>query len=213
LRSAVIATAGLSEALACQLRQAAARMGLDGDAQVPAPEPPPPTRAARYPWAMLLARIYEVLPLVFPRCSGAMRILAFVTEVATVRRVLEHVGEAATPSPPSPLRAPPGVNCASRPARSLTGARATRILKANRGIGKRPARAAGSHGRGFEVPIRSFTALPFIAGLRIPDIAVLGWLLVGLASPALGGQSLAAEPTSDERLPARDGSHAPSAPT
>ena len=107
LRSAVIATAGPSEVLACQLRAAAARMELDGDAQVPAPEPPPPTRAARYAWAMLLARIYEVLPLFCPRCGGAMRIVAFVTEADAVRRVLEHVGESAAPSPLLPSRAPP----------------------------------------------------------------------------------------------------------
>jgi hypothetical protein len=107
LRSAVIATAGPSEALACRLRTAAARMELDGDAQVPAPEPPPSPRAVRYAWAMLLARIYEVLPLVCPRCGGAMRILAFVTEGDNVRRILEHVGEAATPAPLSPSRAPP----------------------------------------------------------------------------------------------------------
>jgi len=36
-----------------------------------------------------------------------MRILAFVTEQAAVRRVLEHVGESATPAPLSPSRAPP----------------------------------------------------------------------------------------------------------
>jgi hypothetical protein len=106
-RSAVIATAGPSEALAFQLRAAAARMELDADAQVPAPEPPPPTRAERYAWAMLLARIDEVLPLVCPRCGGAMRILAFVTEAASVRRILEQLGEAATPAPLSPSRAPP----------------------------------------------------------------------------------------------------------
>ena len=35
--------------------------------------------SARYAWAMLLLRIYEVLPLVCPRCGGAMRILALVT--------------------------------------------------------------------------------------------------------------------------------------
>ncbi len=56
---------------------------------------------------MLLARIYAVLPLVCPRCGGAMRILAFVTEAAAVRRILEHLGKSARPSPLSPSRAPP----------------------------------------------------------------------------------------------------------
>jgi len=107
LRSAVIATAGPSEALACRLRTAAARMELASEAEPPAPAPPPSPRTLRYAWAMLLARIYEVLPLVCPRCGSAMRILAFVTEAATVRRILEHVGECAAPSPLSPSRAPP----------------------------------------------------------------------------------------------------------
>jgi len=72
LRSAVIATAGPSEALACQLRAAAERMELTGADESPALEPPPSPRMLRYAWALLLARIYEVLPLVCPRCGGAM---------------------------------------------------------------------------------------------------------------------------------------------
>ena len=36
-----------------------------------------------------------------------MRILAFVTEEASVQRLLEHLGDAATPAPLSPSRAPP----------------------------------------------------------------------------------------------------------
>jgi len=48
-----------------------------------------------------------VLPLVCPRCSGAMRILAFVTEAATVRRILDHMGKGITPAPLSPSQAPP----------------------------------------------------------------------------------------------------------
>jgi len=34
-------------------------------------------RAARYAWVLLLARIYEVFPLVCPRCGCEMRIIAF----------------------------------------------------------------------------------------------------------------------------------------
>lgn len=33
---------------------------------------------ARYLWAVLLARIYEVFPLTCPHCAGEMRIIAFV---------------------------------------------------------------------------------------------------------------------------------------
>lgn len=90
LRAAVIATAGPSEVLASQLREAAARMELSDELAPPAPKPPPATRDERYTWAMLLARIYDVLPLVCARCGHAMRVLAFVTERASLRRILAH---------------------------------------------------------------------------------------------------------------------------
>ncbi len=43
------------------------------------PEPARPTNPARIRWAVLLARIYEVLPLLCPVCGGPMRILSFLT--------------------------------------------------------------------------------------------------------------------------------------
>ena len=52
-----------------------------------------PRRAARYAWALLLARIDEVLPLVCPRCGGEMRIIAFITDACAVREILSHLGE------------------------------------------------------------------------------------------------------------------------
>jgi hypothetical protein len=52
---------------------------------------------ARYLWAMLLARLFESLPLVCPNCGADMRIIAFVTEAATVLRILTHIGEPADP--------------------------------------------------------------------------------------------------------------------
>jgi len=61
---------------------------------------------ARYLWAMLVARIYEVLPLVCKHCGAEMQI-AFVTETASVTRILEHIGEPAKPPRLSPARGPP----------------------------------------------------------------------------------------------------------
>jgi hypothetical protein len=107
LRQAVIATAGPGEALAAQLREAAVRMELDGEARMPVPETPRASRGEHYVWAMLLARIYDCLPLLCKRCGQAMKILAFVTEASQVRRILEHVGEPAMPLPLAPSRAPP----------------------------------------------------------------------------------------------------------
>jgi hypothetical protein len=60
-----------------------------------------------YTWAMLLARIYDALALVCPRCGSAMRIIAFITHVADVKRILEHIGEVSEPPSVSPSRAPP----------------------------------------------------------------------------------------------------------
>ncbi len=43
--------------------------------------------------ALLLVRIYEVLPLLCPQCGGKMRIIAFITEAAVIREILNHLGE------------------------------------------------------------------------------------------------------------------------
>ena len=40
---------------------------------------------------MLLARIYEVLPLLCPACGGHMRILSFITDPPVVVAILEHL--------------------------------------------------------------------------------------------------------------------------
>jgi hypothetical protein len=64
-------------------------------------------RAARYAWALLLARIDEVFPLVCPRCGGEMRIIAFITDACAVREILSHLGEPTSPPPIAPARGPP----------------------------------------------------------------------------------------------------------
>ena len=56
---------------------------------------------------MLLARIYEVLPLTCPFCSAEMRIIAFITEPAAVRQILEHRGEPTRSPRFAPARGPP----------------------------------------------------------------------------------------------------------
>ena len=64
-------------------------------------------RAARNTWALLLARIYAVFPLVCPHCGGAMRIIAFITDSAAVRDLLVHLGEPTAPPRIAPARRPP----------------------------------------------------------------------------------------------------------
>ena len=55
---------------------------------------------------MLLARIYETLPLVCPNCQSPMRIIAFITDASTVRKILDHLGESAQPPRIAPARGP-----------------------------------------------------------------------------------------------------------
>ena len=58
-------------------------------------------------WAVLLARIYEVLPLLCPACGGLMRIVSFITDPPVVIAILHHLELPHTPPPISPARGPP----------------------------------------------------------------------------------------------------------
>ena len=79
-----------------------------GHASPPAPEPAPPKRSkAHYLWAVLIARIFEVFPLLCPLCGGQMRLIAFITEGVQIRRILDHIGVDSEPPQISPARGPP----------------------------------------------------------------------------------------------------------
>ena len=56
---------------------------------------------------MLLARIFEINPLVCPSCCGEMKIIAFVTEREPIGRILQHIGEPDHAPVISPARGPP----------------------------------------------------------------------------------------------------------
>lgn len=58
-------------------------------------------------WARLLARIYEVFPLLCSSCGGELRIIAFLTEPMPVHAILSHLGLPTRPPPLSAARAPP----------------------------------------------------------------------------------------------------------
>ncbi len=62
---------------------------------------------ARYLWAQLLARIYGVFPLKCSGCGGRMRLVGFITEPATVRQILEHLGEPTSAPAIAAARSPP----------------------------------------------------------------------------------------------------------
>jgi len=67
----------------------------------------PARSPARILWAVLLARIYEIFPLLCPDCGGPVRIIAFLTEAASVNALLTHLGEPTTPPKVARARGPP----------------------------------------------------------------------------------------------------------
>jgi hypothetical protein len=56
---------------------------------------------------MLLARLFESLPLVCSCCDADMCIIAFITQAAPLARILNHIGEPAAPPRISPALGSP----------------------------------------------------------------------------------------------------------
>ena len=113
LRAAVTAMAAApAQPTTAQAEPTTTSGGADGPTPMgspiaPTPELAPPKRAAHYLWAVLIARIYEVFPLLCPICGGQMRIIAFITHSADIRQILEHVGANSEPPRIAPARGPP----------------------------------------------------------------------------------------------------------
>ena len=79
-----------------------------------APDPPqasPQLAALRRRWASLIRRIYEVDPLLCPRCRSLMRVVSFITEPGLIRRLLDHLAHGAEEG-----RAPPPSQSIQTPA-------------------------------------------------------------------------------------------------
>lgn len=118
LRAAVVAmaVAAPAQALPSPPAQTGTGTGVPGvgplgSAHPIQPEPanpvPPKRSPAHYLWAVLIARIYEVFPLLCPKCGGQMRLIAFVTEGTQIRKILDHIGVDSEPPHISPARGPP----------------------------------------------------------------------------------------------------------
>jgi hypothetical protein len=58
-----------------------------------------PEAACRSAWARLIAKIYEVDPLVCRRCFSKMRVLAVITNPAEVKKILHHLIKIGCPPP------------------------------------------------------------------------------------------------------------------
>ena len=54
-------------------------------------------------WAEMIRKVYEVDPLLCPRCSGQMRVIAFIGEPKVIDKIIKHLKltfEAERPPPP-----------------------------------------------------------------------------------------------------------------
>ncbi len=49
------------------------------------------SKESRQNWARLIQKIYEVDPLVCPKCQGAMRIISFIEELDIIEKILRHL--------------------------------------------------------------------------------------------------------------------------
>jgi hypothetical protein len=68
---------------------------------------PPNRRGSHYrPWAELLKRTFDI-DVRCPRCEGRMKLVAMVTEPASAKRLLRHLGETTDPPAREPARGPP----------------------------------------------------------------------------------------------------------
>jgi hypothetical protein len=112
LRPLVTERAREDNALAAQLPGPDPELPLRSPASAPGPEEPPrqpsdtgAPRSSR--WAALLARIYEVFPLICPTCQTPLTFIAVLTEPEPITRILAHIGEPTSPPLIHPARGPP----------------------------------------------------------------------------------------------------------
>ncbi len=92
--------------------QAPPQPSVSSEASMAEPTPEGADRAAlRRRWADLIGRVYEVDPLLCPRCGGEMRVVGFITQPAVIKRILDHLRKRekvsrAPPLDPQPLASP-----------------------------------------------------------------------------------------------------------
>ena len=65
-----------------------------------------PKRKASRLWASLIKKIYEVDPLLCPKCGGQMKIIAFIQDPREIKKLISSLGIPPFEAPP-PMRAPP----------------------------------------------------------------------------------------------------------
>ena len=77
--------------------------GESHEPEMERPQEEKPRKRCLSTWARLLAKVYQVDPLVCTRCGKRMSVAGFVTDTVAIRRIIEHLGlstpEAEKPPP------------------------------------------------------------------------------------------------------------------
>jgi len=73
------------------------------------------SNAAPYVMWKLLMRLYEIMPLQCPNCSGEMKIISYIKEADTIKKILTHLGEPTEAPQFSPARGPPDFDNVDEP--------------------------------------------------------------------------------------------------
>jgi hypothetical protein len=55
-------------------------------------------------WAAMIRKVYEVDPMVCPKCGGQMKVVAFITEFSVVDRIINHLKLTFVAEKPPPSR-------------------------------------------------------------------------------------------------------------
>jgi len=79
--------------------------GVSAEPEVQAGEEHKPRKRSSSRWGRLIAKVYQVDPLIGTRCGKRMSIIAFVTDQVAIGKILDHLGlsspEAEKPPPPA----------------------------------------------------------------------------------------------------------------
>jgi transposase len=55
-------------------------------------------------WAEMIRKVYEVDPMVCPKCGGLMKVVAFITDYRAVDRIIDHLKLTFVAEKPPPSR-------------------------------------------------------------------------------------------------------------
>ena len=75
------------------------RETIDGAAAVKVEEAKGKGKASST-WARLIQKIFEIGPLLCPKCGKEMKLIAFITEYSETKKILKHIGEETQRAPP-----------------------------------------------------------------------------------------------------------------